>query len=63
MNTELTLDGGFDFNSGWNGGFRNQASRASLADGATAPPRDFKFFCKEHVGGGSKMEMWINVQQ
>ncbi len=62
-NSSLTLDGGFDFNSGWNVDFRNQAGRASMADEATEPPRDFKFFYKEHLDGVSKMEMWVDRHQ
>ncbi len=59
-NSDLTLDGGFDFNSGWNFTYRNQAGRASIADEAVEPPRDLKFFYKEDVDNVSKIEMWIN---
>ena len=41
-NSDLTLDGGFDFNSGWNFTYRTQVGRASLADEATAPPERFQ---------------------
>lgn len=58
-NSDLNLDGGFDFNSGWNFTYRNQVGRASLADEATAPPRDFRFFYKEDVDNVAKMGMWI----
>ncbi len=47
-NSRLTLDGGFDFNSGWNFEFRNQAGIASMADESVEPPRDFKLFYKEN---------------
>ena len=47
-NSRFTLDGGFDFNSGWNFEFRNQAGRASIADESVEPPRDFKLFYKEN---------------
>lgn len=46
-NSSLTLDGGFDFNSGWNFVFRNQAGRGSIADESMEPPGDFVFFYKE----------------
>ena len=46
-NSCLTLDGGFDFNSGWNFEFRNQTGRGSIADESVEPPRDFVFFYKE----------------
>lgn len=59
-NSKLTLDGGFDFNSVWNFTFRNQVGRASIADEATEPPKDFKFFFKKDVGAAAKMEMWVN---
>lgn len=55
----MTLDGGFDFNSGWNFTFRNQMGHASMADETAEPPRDFKFFYKEDVGDMAKMEMWV----
>ena len=59
-NSDLTLDGGFDFNSGWNFSYRNQAGRASMADEAAEPPMGLKFFYKEDVDNVAKMEMWIN---
>ncbi len=59
-NSDLTLDGGFDFNSGWNFSYRNQVGRASMADESLQPPRDFRFFYKEDVDNVSKMDMWIN---
>ena len=43
-NSELTLDGGFDFNSGWNWSFRNQVGRSSMAVEENVPPKDFKVF-------------------
>lgn len=48
-NSEYTLDGGFDFNSGWNFTYRNQAARSSMADESAVPPKDFKFFYKESM--------------
>lgn len=59
-NSDLTLDGGFDFNSGWNFTYRNQVGRASMAVETTAPPKDFKFFYKEDVNSTAKMDMWVN---
>ena len=46
-NSKYTLDGGFDFNSGWNFTYRNQVGRSSMADESSVPPKDFKFFYKE----------------
>lgn len=48
-NSKLTLDGGFDFNSGWNWLYRNQVGRASLETENFVPPRDFKLFYKEEI--------------
>ncbi len=48
-NSMYTLDGGFDFNSGWNFIYRNQMGRGSMADESLIPPKDFKFFYKESV--------------
>ncbi len=47
-NSGFTLDGGFDFNSGWNCQYRNEVGRGSMADESMIPPKDFKFFYKEH---------------
>ncbi|MDD3417919.1 MAG: hypothetical protein PHY47_28670 [Lachnospiraceae bacterium] len=47
-NSKMTLDGGFDFNSGWNFTYRNQVGRASMEDERLAPPEEFKFFYKEN---------------
>lgn len=48
-NSQFTLDGGFDFNSGWNFAYRNQVARGSMADESSVPPKDFKFFYKESM--------------
>ena len=48
-NSKYILDGGFDFNSGWNFTYRNQVGRSSMADESSVPPKDFKFFYKESV--------------
>lgn len=37
--------------------------RASIADEGVEPPRDFKFFYKEHVDNKAKMEMWMGGQK
>lgn len=62
-NSKFTIDGGFDFNSVWNFTYRNQVGRASIADEGVEPPRDFKFFYKEHVDNKAKMEMWMGGQK
>lgn len=46
-NSKYTLDGGFDFNSGWNFSYRNQAGMASMEDESIEPPENFRFFYKE----------------
>lgn len=46
-NSKLTLDGGFDFNSGWNFIYRNQVGLTSMEDESLVPPANFKFFYKE----------------
>lgn len=48
-NSCYTIDGGFDFNSGWNFSFRNQAGRSSIAAEDAIPPEGFKMFFKEQV--------------
>lgn len=48
-NSIFTVDGGFDFNSGWNWLYRNQVGRASLETENFEPPRDFKLFYKEEI--------------
>lgn len=53
-NSELTLDGGFDFNSGWNWSFRNQVGRSSMAVEENVPPKDFKVFFKQSVTPDAK---------
>ena len=35
----------------------------SIADEGVEPPRDFKFFYKEHVDNKAKMEMWMGGQK
>lgn len=47
-NSKLTLDGGFDFNSGWNHHFRRQYSRSSIENEMLVPPEGFKLYYKEH---------------
>ena len=46
--SKLTLDGNFDFNSGWNHHFRRQHSRSSMEDESFAPPKGFKMYYKEN---------------
>lgn len=46
-NSKFTLDGGFDFNSGWNFTYRNQVSRSSMENEGAVPPEDFRFFIKK----------------
>lgn len=46
-NSKFTLDGGFDFNSGWNWASRNQTGRASMENESTVPPKNFIFFYKQ----------------
>ena len=62
-NSKYTLDGGFDFNSGWNFTYRNQVSRSSMADETVAPPEGFKFFYKENGGAESRgiVQFWAGV--
>lgn len=48
-NSKYTLDGAFDYNSGWNWQYRNQVGRASLETENFEPPRDFKLFYKEEI--------------
>lgn len=47
-NSKYTLDGGFDFNSGWNYSYRNQVGRGSMENEKIIPPQNFSFFYKEH---------------
>lgn len=54
QNSKLTLDGGFDFNSGWNFTYRNQVGRSSMQDESMIPPEDFEFFYKESVSPNSE---------
>lgn len=58
-NSKLTLDGNFDFNSGWNFIYRNQVGRSSLADESVKPPRDFKMFYKETIYPNAQDEATI----
>jgi hypothetical protein len=53
-NSKLTLDGGFDFNSGWNWSFRNQVGRSSITTEDEVPPKDFKMFFKQSVTPDAK---------
>ena len=58
-NSGFTLDGGFDFNSGWNFIYRNQVCRSSMEDETAVPPKGFKFFYKES-GGASGADKGID---
>lgn len=58
-NSKFTLDGGFDFNSGWNFIYRNQVSRSSMEDETMVPPKGFKFFYKAS-GGDSGVDKGID---
>lgn len=60
-NSKHTLDGGFDFNSGWNFSYRNQVGRGSMEDETVIPPRDFRFFYKEHLASGYEGLLDINI--
>lgn len=55
-NSKYTMDGGLDFNSGWNFCFRNQAGRSSLAEESMVPPKGFKMFFKESLSCAVKGE-------
>ena len=48
-NSKYTMDGGLDFNSGWNFSFRNQRGIGSIAKESVVPPKGFKMFYKESV--------------
>ena len=48
-NSKYTMDGGLDFNSGWNFDFRNQRGIGSIAKESVVPPKGFKMFYKESV--------------
>lgn len=58
--SKLTLDGGFDFNSGWNHHFRRQHSRGSIEDESLAPPEKFKMYYKENhnTSGLGVLAIW-----
>lgn len=51
-NSDFTLDGAFDFNSGWNFEFRNLSGRGSIEDESVEPPKNFVFFYKEQSSCG-----------
>ena len=55
-NSKYTMDGGLDFNSGWNFDFRNQIGRGSIAKESVVPPKGFKMFYKESVPHAVKGE-------
>lgn len=66
--SKYTMDGGLDFNSGWNFGFRNQTGRSSLTKESMVPPKGFKMFFKESLPYAVKgegvdfigaLEIWI----
>lgn len=58
--SKLTLDGNFDFNSGWNHHFRRQHSRSSIEDVSLAPPKGFKMYYKEdnNSSGLGMLAIW-----
>lgn len=58
--SKLTLDGDFDFNSGWNHHFRRQHSRGSIEDESLAPPEKFKMYYKENynTSGLGVLAIW-----
>lgn len=60
-NSDLTLDGGFDFNSGWNFIYRNQVGRASMEDESLQPPENFKFFYKENSYQDNVGKLWCSL--
>ncbi|MBD5507835.1 MAG: hypothetical protein HDR05_07265 [Lachnospiraceae bacterium] len=57
-NTGYTLDGGLDFNSGWNWEYRNQMANGSMEDESVAPPKDFKLFFKQNSFDGT---LWVSL--
>ena len=57
-NTGYTLDGGLDFNSGWNWEYRNQMANGSMEDEAVVPPKDFKLFFKQNSFDGT---LWVSL--
>ena len=63
-NSKYTLDGGFDFNSGWNFTNRNQVGRSSMTGETAAPPEGFKFFYKENGGAESRgiVRFWAGAK-
>lgn len=46
--SKYIIDGGFDFNSGWNCSYRNQVGRGSMEDESLTPPENFQFFYKQN---------------
>ena len=62
-NSKFTLDGGFEFNSGWNFTYRNQVGRSSMADETVAPPDGFKFFYKENGAAENRgiVQFWAGA--
>lgn len=57
--SKFTLDGEFDFNSGWNFEYRNQVSRSSMENEEAITPEGFKFFYKESYDGDKGfMKVW-----
>lgn len=46
-NTVFVIDGGLDFNKGWNCLARDHTNRGNMIDEGLAPPRDFKLFYKQ----------------
>ncbi len=60
-NTGYIVDGGLDFNSGWNWEYRNQTGRGSIEDESVAPPKDFKLFYKEDSSASGKGFLWVSM--
>lgn len=52
-NTLYTLDGGLDFNSGWNYKYRNNVGIGSMIDEGKIPPENFRLFFNP-TGGGTE---------
>lgn len=57
-NAIYTLDGGFDYNSGWNWLYRNQVGRGSMEDESVEPPKEFRFFYKQNSFDGT---LWVSL--
>lgn len=62
-NTGYIVDGGLDFNSGWNQLYRNQTGRGSIEDESVVPPKDFKLFYKELSSVNEKGILWVSLNE